>query len=79
MKCNSVNHPSIEDSFRQCLISQPSVTLGHCLGVGAISRLQSLDSHQEFNLIDGFTLSRDGQEYREASYNFAERDPSDFR
>ncbi|RZB40380.1 hypothetical protein BDFB_003543 [Asbolus verrucosus] len=78
VKCSSVNHPSIEDSFRQCLITQPSVTLGHCLGVGAISKLQSLDSHQEFDLIDGVTLSRGQQEYREA-YNFADTDPADFR
>ncbi|XP_044271479.1 uncharacterized protein LOC123015670 [Tribolium madens] len=75
--CNSVNHPSIEESFKQCLVSQPSVSLGHCFGVGAISKLRSLDSDQEFDLIDGVTLSRN-QEYRE-TYNFADRDPGDFR
>ncbi|KAJ3626079.1 hypothetical protein MTP99_016603 [Tenebrio molitor] len=76
--CNSVNHPSVEESFRQCLIAQPSATFGHCFGVGAISKLQSLDVDHEFDLIDGVTLSRSQQEYREA-YNFAERDPADFR
>ena len=76
--CNSVNHPSVEESFRQCLLTQPSVTLGYCFGVGAISKLRSLDSDPEFDLIDGVTLSRSQQEYREA-YNFDERDPADFR
>lgn len=75
---NSVNHPSIEESFKQCLVSQPSVTLGYCFGVGAISKLRSLDSDHEFDLTDGVTLSRNQQEYRE-TYNFADRDPSDFQ
>nr|XP_023020862.1 uncharacterized protein LOC111509367 [Leptinotarsa decemlineata] len=69
---------SIGDTFRQCLISQAPGNLGHCLGVGAITQLQSLDSSPEFDLVDGLTLTRDAQEYRDV-HNFAEGDPSSLR
>ncbi|CAG9817466.1 unnamed protein product [Phaedon cochleariae] len=76
----SVVHPleSIGETLRQCLVSQVGGGLGQCLGVGAISKLQSLDADPEFDLVDGVTLTRDGQEYREA-HNFADADPSSFR
>ncbi|XP_050510366.1 uncharacterized protein LOC114324600 isoform X1 [Diabrotica virgifera virgifera] len=73
------NESTIGGSFRQCLISQTPANLGHCLGVEAITRLQSLDNSPEFDLVDGLTLSRDArQEYRDG-HNFAEGDPSSFR
>lgn len=77
--CNikSSPHVSVEETFRTCLITQPS--LNHCIGVGALSKLQSLDSDPQFDLIDGLTLTRNEQEYRLQDFNFAERDPSDFR
>ncbi|CAH2013989.1 unnamed protein product [Acanthoscelides obtectus] len=78
--CTMLRPPeTLTDTFRQCLISQP-LGLGRCVGVGAIQRLQALDSSPEFDLIDGITLSRDGQEFRDLPvYNFAERDPASFR
>ena len=78
-KCTMVKRQStIEDTFRQCLITRPQVTMGYCMGVGAISKLQSLDSDPEFDIVDGVTLTRDSQQLREA-YNFVDRDPSDFK
>ncbi|XP_050304678.1 uncharacterized protein LOC126742150 [Anthonomus grandis grandis] len=78
-----LSSPSIEETFKQCLISyQPSNNLQRCLGVGAITKLQSLDSSPEFDLIDGLTISRStaaSQEFREEVYNYADQDPSDFR
>ncbi|CAG9860650.1 unnamed protein product [Phyllotreta striolata] len=72
------NNASIDDTFRQCLLSQMPANLGHCLGVGAIDRLQSLDNSPEFELVDGLMLTRDVQEFRDA-YNFQDRDPSNLR
>lgn len=73
--------PGFEDTFKQCIAAQqPDNDLKRCVGFGAISRLQSLDSSPAFDLLDGLTLSRDiTQEYREGAYNFADLDPSDFR
>lgn len=73
--------PGLGETFRQCLISyQVQNGLGRCFGVGAITRLQALDSNPEFDFVDGLTLSRDMTlEYRDNSYNYAEQDPSDFR
>ncbi|ERL86312.1 hypothetical protein D910_03720 [Dendroctonus ponderosae] len=52
--------PGLGETFRQCLISyQAQNGLGRCFGVGAISRLQALDSNPEFDFVDGLTLSRD--------------------
>ncbi|CAH0555723.1 unnamed protein product [Brassicogethes aeneus] len=65
-------------TFRDCLVSQPQ-SLGQCMAVGAISRLQDLDANPEFDLVDGVTLVKDNtQEYRE-DYNFAGTDTSSFR
>lgn len=69
---------SLEDTFRYCLLSQAKGTLGHCFGVGAINKLQSLENSPEFDLVDGVTLTRDAREFREV-YNFAEGDPTNFR
>lgn len=76
-----VSSPSLEDTFKQCLVSyQPQNDLRRCFGVSTISRLQSLDANPEFDLVDGLTLSRDStQEFRESSYNYGDRDPSEFR
>nr|CAH7742930.1 unnamed protein product [Callosobruchus chinensis] len=71
---------TLTDTFRQCLISQTSGGLGQCLGIGAIQRLQTLDSNPEFDLVDGVTLIRNGQEYRDLpAYNFGDSDPSSLR
>nr|CAI5869981.1 unnamed protein product [Callosobruchus analis] len=68
------------DTFRQCLVSQSTGGLGQCLGIGAIKRLQRLDSSPEFDLIDGVTLIKNGQEYRDLpAYNFGGSDPSSLR
>lgn len=67
-----------EDMFRQCLISRPSASLGYCLGVGTISKLQNWENDPKFDVVDGVTFARDEQQFREA-YNFVDRDPSDFR
>ncbi|XP_057652266.1 uncharacterized protein LOC130891493 [Diorhabda carinulata] len=75
----TLNESDIVDSFRQCLISQTPGNLGHCLGVEAVTKLQSLDNSPEFDLVDGLTLSRDArQEFRDG-YNFQEEDPTNFR
>lgn len=74
----TVTKSTSEETFKQCLVSQPSASLGYCLGVGAISKLQTWDNDPQFDVIDGVTFSRDDQQYREA-YNFIDRDPSDFR
>lgn len=72
-----VQQPSISDTFKQCLISQPTGSLTQCIGMTAISKLQSVDNQPEFDVVDGFTLVKDNnQEYRDApSYG----DPTDFR
>ncbi|XP_030768094.1 uncharacterized protein LOC115891693 [Sitophilus oryzae] len=72
---------TLSDTFKQCLISyQPSSDLGKCVGLTAISRLQTIDSNPEFDLVDGLTFSRDAtQEYRDGTYNYADQDPSDLR
>lgn len=69
---------SLEETFRYCLLSQSRGTLGHCFGVGAMNKLQSLDNSPEFDLVDGVTLTKDAREFREA-YNFAEGDPTSLR
>ncbi|KAL3268025.1 hypothetical protein HHI36_007158 [Cryptolaemus montrouzieri] len=75
-----VNPPSVEHTFRQCLISTSVATggVGHCLGMGLINKLQSWDSEPEFDLVDGVTLTKDPKEYRE-SFSFSDSDPSSFR
>lgn len=73
-----IPNSSLEDTFRYCLLSQSQSTLGHCFGVGAMNKLQSLENSPEFDLVDGVTLTRDAREFREA-YNFADGDPSSFR
>lgn len=79
VKCSIVNGVTeVEDSFKQCLVSQPVGSLGYCIGVGAISKLQSWDNNPEFDLVDGLTLSRDEQQYREG-YNFMDSNPNDLR
>lgn len=76
-----VGFPGFEDTFKQCIAAQqPENDLKRCVGFGAITRLQSLDSSPAFDLLDGLTLSREiTQEYREGAYNFADLDPSNFR
>lgn len=67
-----------EDKFKQCLLTRPSGSLGYCLGVGAISKLENWDNNPEFDIVDGVTFTKDEQQYREA-YNYIDRDPSDLR
>lgn len=73
-----IPNSSLEETFRYCLLSQSRNALGHCFGVGAMNKLQSLDNSPEFDLVDGVTLTKDAREFREA-YNFAEGDPSSLR
>lgn len=74
----TISIASTEDTFRQCLITRPSATLGYCLGAGAISTLQNWDNDSKFDIVDGVSFTRDEQQYREA-YNYVDRDPSDLR
>lgn len=67
-----------DDPFRQCLMSDSQASLGYCLGVGAINKLQSFDADPEFDIVDGVTFARDEKQFREA-YSFVDRDPGDFR
>lgn len=78
VKGSAVDTPSLEESFRQCLVSRPANGFGYCMGVGAITKLQNMDGDPEFDLVDGITLTRDQQQFREV-HNFADTDPSDFR
>ncbi|XP_060529376.1 uncharacterized protein LOC132703877 [Cylas formicarius] len=79
VKASIVNTPSLQESFKQCLVSQPQSTIGYCFGMGAINRLQTWDSNPEFDVIDGVTLTKDlTQEFRDV-YNYADQDPSNFR
>lgn len=73
-----VKTSTTEDPFRQCLLSNTHGTLGYCLAVGAMSKLQRLDADPEFDVMDGVTFERDEKEYREG-FNFIEGDPADFR
>lgn len=70
-----------DDPFRQCLISTPGGTtsLSYCLGVGAISKLRSLDADREFDIVDGVTFAKDEQQQPREDYNFVDKDPGDFR
>lgn len=68
-----------DDPFRQCLISTPGTSLGYCIGVGAISKLRSLDADQEFDIVDGVTFAKDEQQQPREGYNFVDRDPGDYR
>lgn len=68
-----------DDPFRQCLISTPGTSFSYCLGVGAISKLRSLDADPEFDIVDGVTFARDEQQQPREGYNFVDRDPGDFR
>ncbi|KAK4875563.1 hypothetical protein RN001_011985 [Aquatica leii] len=68
---------TLVDSFNQCLIETPT-SLGYCLGVGALSKLQSIDNDPEYDFVDGVTFARDEQQVRE-NYNFLDRNPADFR
>lgn len=78
VRCTMVNPPGLGEEFRQCALTQPQ-TLGTCIGVGAISRLQYLDNNPEFELVDGVTLMRNNdQEYRE-EFSAPAADPSSFR
>lgn len=76
-KSTLVSQTSGMETFKQCLISTP-ISFGHCLGVGALSKLQSIDNNPEFNVVDGVSFTKDEQQVRE-SYNFMDRDPGDFR
>ncbi|XP_045475006.1 uncharacterized protein LOC123680927 [Harmonia axyridis] len=79
-ECTLVPQPSVEETFRQCLLATPvgSGSMGQCLGVGVLGRLQSLDNEPEFDLVDGVTLTKDPKDYREA-YSLADSDPSSLR
>ncbi|XP_031349245.1 uncharacterized protein LOC116175309 [Photinus pyralis] len=72
-----LGYAALLDSFNQCLISTPT-SFGYCLGIGALSKLQSIDNNPEYDVVDGVTFAKDEQEVRE-SYNFLNRDPGDFR
>lgn len=73
-----VKTSTMEDPFRQCLLSNSHGTLGDCLAVGAMSRLQRFDAEPEFDLMDGVTFERDEKEFREG-FHFIEGAPADFR
>ncbi|XP_044755176.1 uncharacterized protein LOC123314122 [Coccinella septempunctata] len=79
-KCTVVTSPSVEHTFRQCILSTPAGagSMGQCLGMGVLSKLQNWDNEPEFDLVDGVTLTRDPKEFREA-HSFADTDPSSFR
>ncbi|KAK9879995.1 hypothetical protein WA026_008508 [Henosepilachna vigintioctopunctata] len=79
-KCTIVNSPSMQSSFRQCLVTSSigSGDVGQCLGTELINKLQNWDSEPEFDFVDGVTLSRDPKEYREA-FNFVDSDTPSFR
>ncbi|KAK5644798.1 hypothetical protein RI129_006098 [Pyrocoelia pectoralis] len=72
-----LGYAALLDSFNQCLISTPT-SFGYCLGIGALSKLQSIDNNPEFDVVDGVTFAKDEQEVRENS-NFLNRDPGDLR
>lgn len=69
--------PNYKYSFEQCLVSKPG-SFGTCLGVGALSQLQSIDEDPAYSVVDGITLLRDEQLPRNFG-NFLERDPTNFR
>lgn len=69
---------SAKESFKDCLIAKPTESLGYCLGVGALTELQILENDPEFSVVDGVTLFKDEQQYRDA-YNFVESDPGNWR
>lgn len=69
--------PNYKYSFEQCLVSQPGA-LGTCLGVGALSKLQSIDDDPAYNVLDGITLLRNEHLPRSAG-SFLDRDPTNFR
>lgn len=74
--CDTVNvTPNPQYSFEQCLITKTS--LGYCVGVTALNKLQSIDNDPVFDIVDGVSFIRDEQRPRTAS-NFLERDPHDF-
>lgn len=68
-----------EDPFRQCLLSNSHGSLGYCLGVGAMSKLERVDADAEFDMVDGLTFERDENKELREGVNFIERDPADFR
>lgn len=69
--------PNHQYSFEQCLLSKPN-SFGTCLGIGALSKLQSIDDDPAYNIVDGVIFLRDEHQPRDAGY-FLEQDPSNFR
>nr|XP_022918509.1 uncharacterized protein LOC111427546 [Onthophagus taurus] len=66
------------ESFKHCLISKPNESFGYCLGVGALTKLQTLENNLEFEVTEDLKFTKDDQQYREA-YNFVDSNPGSFR